>query len=392
MTTFVDRSHPEYRETQEEQGATAVAVAGPMTEENSIAPESPEVAAEAASMTPGWKGRQINQRISGHTVNKATADLPDEQRSALRWFHAHGEEKGLSTDGLAKLIGYSGAAVSLVFNGRYPHDPAGLCEEIAKYKKLYEQRQVSRKLPFIETKLSKAIFQVCDVAREFQRVAFIFGDSQIGKTTSLEEYARRNNHGSTIYARMTAGGATGPFMRVLCHALRISDRLSINEMRERIIECFDDRMLLMVDECHLSMYGQMYSNHPLDFIREIYDRKKCGVVLAGTKAFKQEIEHGKLSKMLRQMVRRRVTTLMLPDSPTRDDLNTFAGAYGLPPATGDSRKLESSVIEQEALGMWLTTLRCAAKISGKSKAQMTWEHVIAAHRQLKVLEGAMGEN
>ena len=180
-------------------------------------------------------------------------------------------------------------------------------------------------------------------------------------------------------------------MRVLCHALRISDRLSMNEMRERIIECFDDRMLLIVDECHLSMYGQMYSNHPLDFIREIFDRKKSGIVLSGTKAFKQEIEHGKLSKMMRQLIRRRVTTLMLPDVPTREDLNTFAAAYGLPPATGEARKLEAKLIETEALGMWLTTLRCAAKIAGKNKAPMNWDNVIAARRQLQVLEGALGE-
>ena len=377
MTTFLDASHPETRaELREAEEAKAVDI-------------PPEVTAQGEKlMTSGARARMVLARVPGDKVNQATANLPDKQRSAIRWFHAHGSELDLSNEALAGKIGYTGGALSMIFNGKYESSLDRVTEEIERYKKLYELRAVSRKLPFISTKLSKSIWQVCDAAREMQRIGFIYGNSQVGKTTALESYTEAHNHGSTVYVRMPAGGAMSCFISELARCLRISDRFNLRDMRARIIPAFDDRMLLIVDECHLSVYGKGMANHPLDFVREIHDRSKCGMVLCGTKAFKQEIETGKLAQMMKQILRRRVLTLQLPDCPTREDLNTFASAYGLSPASGAASKLETMMVEREALGMWLTLLRCAAKIASKKKETITWDHVIAAHRQIQAMEGA----
>jgi DNA transposition AAA+ family ATPase len=371
MTTFIDKSHPETH-----------ARPGQETDETVDGSQAVATTQEETREVTGHR-----YQVPGDVVNQATQNLPDEERSLVRWFHAHGCELNVSNRELATKIGYSPQALSMVFNGKYPHSIEPVVDEIRKYKALYELRQTSKKLPFIKTAMSKKIWQICDVAREFSKIGFIYGESQVGKTAALEAYTEEHNHGSTVYVRMAAGGSTSLFLWELAKQLRMTTQMNMAQTRDRIFRAFDDRMLLIVDECHLCLYKRTMVNHPMDFIRELHDRTKCAVVLCGTKAFREELERGQLSKMFRQVMRRRISTLVLPDLPTRDDLNAFSAAYGLAPSAGEARKLENLVIEREALGMWLTLLRSAAKFSARQKVPMTWEHVQIAHREFQKLEG-----
>jgi hypothetical protein len=99
------------------------------------------------------------------------------------------------------------------------------------------------------------------------------------------------------------------------------------------------------------------------------------------------IEKETFGKILRQTKRRRLCTLQLPARPSQEDLNTFAAAYTSKPSEGVARKLESDIIDTEALGMWLTLLRMAAKLAAQKKQKLDWSHVITAHHGLETLEG-----
>lgn len=331
-------------------------------------------------------------RIAGDVVNKATADLPDDQRSSIRWLHAHAAENNLNLDEVGKLIRYDETTVYRVLTGKYEGNLANVCREIDEFRKLHDERQKGRKLQFIETAMTRKIWRVCEAALEYQRVAFVFGETQVGKTEALREYARTHNHGSTVYVEMPTGGALVNFMAKLCKALRISTQLKYREMRRRLIESFDDRMLLIVDECHRCIRDGdrgTRSLEPIDFCREIFDSAKCGLVLCATNVFREAMdESGSLiSGILKQTKRRRLCALQLPAVPTNDDLKQFAAAYGLSPATGEALTLQSEVIRDEALGMWLTLLRMASKIAHQRGKKLGWEHVIAAHAGLRSLEG-----
>jgi hypothetical protein len=331
-------------------------------------------------------------KIAGDVVNKATQHLPDEQRSAIRRLHAHYVEHDLSLDEVGKLIGYdSGAVVSLVFRGKYEANLETVVKAIDDFFSLADKRSQGRKLDFIETALTRKIWNVCDAAVEFQKIAFIFGDMQIGKTEALKAYQVAHNHGSTIYVSVPTGGALLNFLTVLARKLRISENLSITKLRERIISAFDDRMLLIVDEAHRCIRDSGNSQMPIqtiEFIREIFDEKACGVVICATNVFRDAMDGGPVEKILRQTKRRRLCALQLPNTPTQNDLNTFAAGYGLEPSSGAARELEKKLVEAEALGMWLTLLRMGAKLAAQRKAKMKWEHVLAAHAGLKTLEGA----
>lgn len=345
-----------------------------------------------APMDEASEARETRWRIPGDIVNKATADLPDQQRSAIRRFHAFYIENDLSVAEAAKLIRLSPSTLSLVLRGKYNAALDNVCTEIESFFDLQDKRATGRKMDFIHTKLTERIWSVCDAALEFQRVAFIFGESQIGKSEALLAYRSAHNHGSTIYVSMPTGGALIHFLAKLAETLRIPTQLHRADMRRRIIESFDDRMLLIVDEAHQSIpQVGMKSRAPLqtiEFIRELFDESKCGLVICATNIFKDAMERDvAISKVFAQIKRRRLCALQLPDRPTQSDLNTFSAAYGLPPSSGPSRELETRMIDSEALGMWLTILRMAAKLASQRKQKLDWSHVLSAHAGLQALEG-----
>ena len=330
-------------------------------------------------------------RIPGDVVNRATAELPDNQRSAIRRLHAHYIEHDLSLDEAGRLIGYdTGTVVSLVFRGKYDAKLDAVVKAIEDFFELQDKRSQGRKLEFIPTSLTNKIWHVCDAAVEFQKIAFVFGDMQIGKTEALKAYQADHNHGSTIYVSMPTGGALANFLKALARKLRIGENLSVTRLRERIISAFDDRMLLIVDEAHRCVIDNGRSTRPIqsiEFVREIFDEKACGVVICATNVFRDAMDSGPVERILRQTKRRRLCALQLPNVPAQADLNTFAAGYGLAPSEGPARDLEKRMVEHEALGMWLTLLRMGAKIAAQRKTKMSWSHVLAAYAGLKQLEG-----
>jgi hypothetical protein len=225
---------------------------------------------------------------------------------------------------------------------------------------------------------------------EFQKLAFIFSDGQIGKSTALKKYTKDHNHGNTIYVEMPTGGALTNLLAKLAVCFRLSPHQRRADLRQRILKAFDDRMLLIVDEVHrCTPEGGMHAfgMQSIDFIKEIYNERGCGVVLCATNVFREQMEDGPMKKFFEQVQRRRLFKVQLPTIPTQQDLNTFAAAYGLPASTGSARELEHKLIQDDALGMWLTLLRMASKISSERKQKMQWGHVLDAYAGVKALEG-----
>ena len=348
-----------------------------MSEENKLKDTTPQ--------------QTMTNRIPGDIVNRATAELPDNQRSAIRRLHAYYVEQNLTLAETGRLINYSDAVCTLLFRGKYDGSLDNIVSAIGKFFELHDERSQSRKLAFIKTDLTERIWRVCGSALEFQKIAFIFGDQQIGKTEALKAYRDAHNHGSTIYVRMPTGGAMCNFVIEMARALRIGEHYSITRLREKLKGAFDDRMLLIVDEAHacIKEHGRSQrSVETIDFIREIFDERQCGVVICATNVFRDAMDTGNLYKILRQTKRRRLCSLQLPATPSQNDLNTFAAAYGLGPSKDEARTLEKRLVEDEALGMWLTLLRMGAKIAAKRKEKMNWNHVILAHAGLLELESA----
>jgi hypothetical protein len=279
----------------------------------------------------------------------------------------------------------SDSSLSQLFSGKYPAALDNFVAEIETFRKLMGQRTAAQKVSFIQTGLSGRIFQCIEAASIYQRIVFIYGASQIGKTCALEQFAGRSQ--DVIYVRMPEGGILGDFLYELAHALKISTEHNTAQLKRRIKAAFDDRMTLIVDELHQVFMTKGGSSRlrSIEYIREIHDRCKCGVVLAGTNIFRDEIQHGRHRQLLEQLDLRGLAAIQLPDRPSSEDLNAFSAAYGLQPASGSALDLQTAVIRDHRLSRWLSILQAASRVASRKNEPMGWDHVLTAHAGLKVL-------
>jgi len=143
-----------------------------------------------------------------------------------------------------------------VFHGTYEAELTNVIARIREFRNLWEARLGIIKSAFVETSLAQQIFEVCDLARAYQTVVPIYGDSHTGKTTALEEYTRTHNHGSTIYVRMPAKGALGKFLIETLKSMNLQQQGNSVVLANRVIGGFTDQKLLIVDEVHQTCLSQ----------------------------------------------------------------------------------------------------------------------------------------
>jgi DNA transposition AAA+ family ATPase len=240
----------------------------------------------------------------------------------------------------------------------------------------------------VATSLAKKIWKLCHAALIYQKIIFIWSDSQVGKTFALLKYAADHNHGETIYVRVPEGGGLNYFLEELAVALRMSPQQKMGELRRRIIDAFDDRMLLIVDEihnCYTTGDGKAHVRVG-EFIREIHDRTRCGVIICGTYVGQKAIFTGKQSELTKQLRRRALGQgLKLSSLSTAKDLALIAAEYELEPAAGEALRIQTEINQNDGLGVWMTHLQAASRMAAKKKQTLSWEHVIKAEAALKAL-------
>ena len=361
----------------------------------------------------------VNNRrflIPGDVVRRATEDLPPEQRDPVIWFHQWCRKADLSKADLGHVLKkpdgggfYSpDSIVQLLTGGRIRRgeniDP--MLDAISNLRKVEEHRSHQATSGFVETRLFFEIEKRCLKALHRQRIMFIFGDSQIGKTESLMEVQRRHNHGQTVYIETPTGGGVGGFVFALAKQFSIPTKGGLSSsLRERVIESFDSRMLLIVDEAHRCLRRDCVSGlEVFSFLRELWNRRKCGMVLSLTNEGRDAFLHGPHASALAQLWRRRITPLQLPNVPPDDDAALFAAAYGLTEATDEAvairvsltddqgrrlcqqhsdspLRLQRAVLKTEGLGVWIGILQDAADMAAEQSKKISWGAVIKAHAQ-----------
>lgn len=330
-----------------------------------------------------------NNRIPGPKVFEKTEHLPEDQKLAIRWLHAYYYDSGLSLADVGSAIGYDGGNVSKVFAGKYEGNLEDVVTAIRRFRKLTEERASVNRAPYIETALYREIEDACQLALTYQKIAFIYGESQVGKTAALQHYTREHNHGETTYITMPVGGSISHFLAALAAKVRMTNSARGDILQLNIMKCFGPNNLLIVDEALRALQSKAYGGSSLktmDFIRDLHDQTGCGVVLVGTNVFRDRMEDASLKQFLNQFKRRSIIKRQLPDVPSRADLNAFARHYKLEPASGEALALQKRVVGEHGLGVWLTTLTCAARSASKKNRAMQWGDVLKAHAFFQSME------
>jgi DNA transposition AAA+ family ATPase len=361
-------------------------------------------------------GAPRNFRIPADRIKSTLEGLPEDERAVAFWFAQYCRSQDFTRTELGRVLRkpgsndyYSADSITALFTGgriRRNENVQPILEAIATLKKIEDARAEQTTSGFIETRLFRIIEGRCLKALARQKILFIWGESQIGKTESLKEVQRRHNHGQTIYMEVPTGGSLGNFLKALARVLGVPEVLDRAQLTERIINCFDGNMLLICDEMHRCTAAR-YSAAGLavfSFLRELWNRKKCGMVLSLTNEGRDQFLHGPHAKAFQQLWRRRITPLQLPAFPPDDDAALFAEAYGLTAATDEpiaikvsyvddggrtkSRehsdsplRLQRQVLMEEGLGVWIGILQDASDMAREQRRSMSWGAVLKAHAQ-----------
>jgi len=331
--------------------------------------------------------QQSNINISGDTVKQALADqvrreqITEEQQGLLWWFYCHARTKGYDLKEAAKEIGKDSTTLYRVWTGKYGASLDNICQDVARYRKLTEERSTRIRLDFVETSIWRIVDRVCNAALVSQSIAFIWGDSQIGKTAAVEEFHRRNNHGMTKMVRMPASAGVQLFMRELARACFVSPDSCFEKLRDRVLNAIDDKTLIIIDEWDEAFISYQHGSaiKVMEVIREIYDRTRCGVVLVSSNLGRDEMENGRYAELLKRFNRRGTIKVQLPAHPPQADLDKISKKFGLPPADGIAADVVKDMIHTSGLGMYIKFLQSACVMAAKEKKPVSWDHFVQAH-------------
>jgi len=307
----------------------------------------------------------------------AEGKIDDEGADAIYWLYQYAQEKGVGYDACGKMVGISGTTVYHLFHADYEASYDKMVQTVLKFKKIEDERSKAKSIGFVKTWTSEQVFTVCESALYDAMPAFIYGSSQTGKTTALMEFQRTHNHGTTKYIRMGVRWNKRRLVRELAQACKcFSEKANGEQLEERIFKSITDRMLLIIDEFHLAIETttDLAAKEIVEFIREIYDRTGCGLVVCGTKVAETGLESGRNMLLFDQLRRRGLVKLVLPDVPKRSDVNRFAREFSLPAPSGELFDGIKAILKRFGLGMYVKYLRKADALARDRGEAMTWDH------------------
>lgn len=336
---------------------------------------------------------QDNQsiKIPRETVLEATESLPSEQRDSILALYDYAAEKRLSLADLAAGMGRDRTTIHKVFSGTHGAGKTEFCDAARRFLKIAREREGSESVGFVETRLARSIWGAADRARRYNKITFVLGESQIGKTTALRAYAERNK-ANTVFVRMPSSPTLRLFIFRLSRLLGAPERMTHPARREYILSKLGENDLLIVDEAHQAFLTENNLNPThariFEYIREVHDCTRAGITLVATNVFSERLAGSEsLRKVFDQTTRRGLYTFRCPDLPLAEDLARIASAMGLPPITPEARRLQDETIRRDKLGVWITLLRMGAAVAHNKQTAFDWSCVIAAADSRDKLQG-----
>lgn len=260
-----------------------------------------------------------------------------EHRELLQWFYYYMAEKDWSMAQAAGEVGVSTTTLSRLFNGKYCGEngiilppPASMLAAIRRMRELDKVDSMKKSAGRIKTPTVGRIWTICRKAWEQRKIAFVFGEPQIGKTEALKWFRDENNHGNTIYVDLNAATGVQDIYKCFAKALKLGYS-SPSRLKDRIFDAINERMLIIIDEFHqiTFAYRKGSSCAMVHAIKAIHDICRCGMVICSTNIGRKEVESGHDAKLCSQLLKRGTIQLQLPNAMPIEDVRAIVEAYKL---------------------------------------------------------------
>ena len=346
----------------------------------------------AVEAAPGERHAAVIQRgiaMPAHQVRAAIeqavarGQVSEDEGEEVWWLYNYANDHHLKeADLAAKMKAYDKNTLYQLFRGMYGVAKDGkyaswsnVVKTIRDFKRIEIEEMKKKNVGLIETEVKQTVWRCCDAALNDGMVSFIYGRTRIGKSCALQAYQREHNHGQTIYIEMGSGWTRMRFVREL--ARKFGNGVKATKawaLEDAIFDTLTRRNLLIVDEFHkaLTTTGDRQQRSVLEFIRDIRDRTRCGLVLCATKVGMERFETGENRQTFEQLIGRSIIKAVLPDRPPVRDLNAIARAFELPAPAGDDLRRVKELVSTYGLERLFAYLQKTYALTRKAKEPMTW--------------------
>lgn len=196
----------------------------------------------------------------------------------------------------------------------------------------YQRRHVERvRADFVETSISRIVFEAFDYVLETGRTALVEGNSGYGKTTALKACCDMHP-GQVRYVQLSGITSRTAFIKRIADACGVANGggMSTDRIQNRV-EAFLKRtkLALIIDEGqYLWPQGKRITSHPelVNWLNTALYNEGVPFLISATRQFtlrRQAVE--KQTDWSSEQSRRRTRKVFqLPDAPTTDDLQAVA--------------------------------------------------------------------
>lgn len=186
-------------------------------------------------------------------------------------------ERSLSQNALAKGLGISSAMLSQYLSGQYPGNTESLETKLEQWLTKEDEKRNKRPktiIPFVETSISKKIFEIARLCHIDDEIGVIYGDAGIGKTQAVQEYAKRNS--DVILIEADLGYTAKVLFSELHQRLGFSGHGTLHNMFEDCRKQLNNTgRLIIIDEAEQLPY------RALELLRRLNDKAGVGILLVG---------------------------------------------------------------------------------------------------------------
>jgi len=323
--------------------------------------------------------------IPDNVLIRGCAAYAQQDQDDIQWLFSYATaELDGSRSRLCELVGCDWSTLFRVATGSYPASIENIMVKVRDVKRRVTESAGTS--GFIPTFVTRRIHDALDYALagdiEGGKIVLVIGASRRGKTKAIKEWARSNNHGRSVYVDCPESGGMREFLYEIADALRINKGRRTADLKQRIIESFNPRRILIVDEvARLLSTGRDIKLDQLEFLRRLHDKTGCAIALCATQVFEEMLDTSRYQRFLEQLLGRIAEPLRIPDRVYKDEVRAILAGLG---AESDAQLLDLAhgiANKPGKLGVLFELLSQAARVARRKNAPLSYEHLAAAWKR-----------
>lgn len=184
------------------------------------------------------------------------------------------DQEGISTNRLARRLGYSPSVVSQWLNGAYKGDTGKIERRIEDWLSNFSRRRLVG-VSLIPSEATRTVISALEAIRQTEDVGVIFGDAGIGKTSAIEMYLSENPLAISVSLDRRHGTAI-QIERLLAEVVDPGGRKADTTRWSRLLEALSGSgRFLIVDNCHRA------TRSGLELLFDLHDKTGIPIAMVG---------------------------------------------------------------------------------------------------------------